>query len=785
MSCAADVETALAELQNGATELRIEADIDDESMSSLADAMLASGKIKYMHFGNCNIGNAGASILAEALFEICSLEVLILENNLIGNEGTGALAASLRENQSLRILDLKSNKIVAEGCMALGEALRNNTVLETLILCNNEIGADSCFALADTLRESKSLEFLDLSGCNIGSEGALALAEGLRVNQSLRTLCLQDCNVGDEGSCAIAGALLENRFLQTLSLASNNIGVEGAVELATLLQDNDTSQVYYLQHNHIGNEGARVFASALRGNASTLKVLNLIDTNIDAEGVLALADAVELNLSLQTLSLDVDIPDDLALRIDAHFEEIRQEVSDFGQYALDALSRDKSATWARVKLMVVGKCNSGKTSTIRTLLGQPYVPEYIPTNGVQTQLVRAQDWITQADIVSSDLSRLLSDRKYRHKTLLRQRSSRIRDSVKSAVSLRRSSSESTTLEEGSSIASSSESTLQLTTEYLSTLYDAEARLQAQKQTRKLQEEVSLMIWEYGGTKEFFPLHRLFFSSGGLYLLVFDMRELYGKALLEDVIDMEELDHLDDQDTALEAIYLQLYFIRTQASRATVVLVGTHLDTISDQKYHRAIERTLMPAISSEPSLKIITNRKERLSFFPIDNTNRVDLSHCYALRSCLASTAALQSIVKEKISLRWSLCLHEMYKTDRNFLSEEHVFSIATTQCGVPHRAVRKMLAHMHDRGALVYFPGSAELRRLVVLRTPALLNILSKAMQSADEFDELSNTIIEGDSSYIHALLGAIKAWEGLTNATAYFLQQCGYQSANPKGSN
>ncbi|KAK3244582.1 hypothetical protein CYMTET_45810 [Cymbomonas tetramitiformis] len=190
------------------------------------------------------------------------------------------------------------------------------------------------------LRGYTGLEALELSWNNIGPEGARALAVALTPNEegvfntSLNTLNLRNNDIGDEGAKALAYALTPNEegvfntSLNTLDLYNNNIGPEGAKALAVTLAPNaeglfNTSlNTLDLAGNNIGPEGAKVLAVALTPNAEgvfnmSLNTLDLAGNKLcglrqirrgtkgtyDASGIVALANALAFNKSLNTLHL--------------------------------------------------------------------------------------------------------------------------------------------------------------------------------------------------------------------------------------------------------------------------------------------------------------------------------------------------------------------------------------------------------------------------------------------------------------------------------------------------
>ena len=115
---------------------------------------------------------------------------------------------------------------------------------------------------------------------------------------------------------------------------------------------------------------------------------------------------------------------------------------------------------------------------------------------------------------------------------------------------------------------------------------------------KLQEnELTLSLWDFGGQIVFYSMHHVFMTSTGVYLLVFDMREL----CIPDSID-----------SAMEYIQFWLQSIKLHAPSAPLFLVGTFMLDVNERKKLQEINETLLQ-LPTELFSQVLPNEKEGFS----------------------------------------------------------------------------------------------------------------------------------------------------------------------------
>ncbi|GBG23829.1 RasGEF domain-containing serine/threonine-protein kinase X [Hondaea fermentalgiana] len=450
-------------------------------------------------------------------------------------------------------------------------------------------------------------------------------------------------------------------------LDGGNIGDDGAKALASAIAAN--TSLWSLRRNNvfnrvaIGNDGIKALAGALAMTTS-LDTLDLQWNKFGNAGAGALATALESNDTLEELSLDKgEVSSVILARIADHVKLTEEKLDNMSAIAERGLKANVKVRWGRAKLMIVGKSAAGKTSTIRTLLDQPFNDDHVSTIGVDLTLTRTRDWKERETISNADLYEQFAKYKYRRQSFSQQ--------------------------------------------------------------------VSFTIWDYGGQEVFYALHHLFLTQYGVYVLVFDMREVLGKEHFEEVLDGDKYETLASQKDALDTLRFWIDSIRLHAPNVSVALVGTYLDQVPDDGDHRAINQTIksevLKGLGGRPA--VLRNRSSQLQFFPINNKDREDTDeHVSHLREALSESVANKDFVKDKVPLRWSYCLDILLSEEEDFLLLDEVEYIAEDWCNLPKEDVRKMLKYMHELGVLIHLTTGENdvLRQLVVIRPQWLLENLS-----------------------------------------------------------
>ncbi|EFJ46189.1 hypothetical protein VOLCADRAFT_93368 [Volvox carteri f. nagariensis] len=147
---------------------------------------------------------------------------------------------------------------------------------KTKALFNNRIKPMQVIALCETLYEYGGLSVLRLS---------YNFLNDMAMNSGLRMLDLTGNEATGEGAAALAGVLTRPEArLQALVLRNNPLGDAGVLEIAEMLRSNSSLTMLDLADTHCGIQGVIGISNALTDGNNTLKILDLEDAQVHAQG---------------------------------------------------------------------------------------------------------------------------------------------------------------------------------------------------------------------------------------------------------------------------------------------------------------------------------------------------------------------------------------------------------------------------------------------------------------------------------------------------------------------
>ncbi|KAJ3377737.1 hypothetical protein HDU84_008260, partial [Entophlyctis sp. JEL0112] len=238
---------------------------------------------------------------------------------------------------------------------------------------------------------------------------------------------------------------------------------------------------------------------------------------------------------------------------------------------------DDIAPWGRSKIMMIGEGGSGKTSTVRSFLGEDFVPEHLSTVGGDVskscsvffkESISASGWtvettnndllVQMAKVESKKhygggsngefLSGILKDHTGKAEVV-----PNISDSTPMAVSPRQTPADSIFL---NSIE-----------EPVMTVREFENSLVAQVDATS-EEKITMSLWDFGGQEVFYSMHHSFLTAKGVYCLCFRLTDLCEPYATDDTVER-----------CLKYLKFWLISVRMHAESAPIFLVGTHKDKL--------------------------------------------------------------------------------------------------------------------------------------------------------------------------------------------------------------
>lgn len=259
-----------------------------------------------------------ASQLASILrYKADTLRILDVSDNALRLTGLQVLVeeALLLSSCRLHVLNLANNNLDSHSANALATLIRGNASIQTLLLGYNSLRPKTIKTIAKSLCESTMtvLKHLDLTQNKLEDRGAHAIATVLDPHTAgrcrLETLNLCNNKIYYKGAYHLADAFVKhgNTTLKVLDLSNNFIEAEGAQAFGVVLRFSYTLLELNLSRNNIGSAGVELIAQGLRDNAdSKLQRLDISWNGIKDDGAAMLAAMLKSNSALVNLNLEAN-----------------------------------------------------------------------------------------------------------------------------------------------------------------------------------------------------------------------------------------------------------------------------------------------------------------------------------------------------------------------------------------------------------------------------------------------------------------------------------------------
>ena len=334
-----------------------------------------------------------------------------------------------------------------------------------------------------------------------------------------------------------------------------------------------------------------------------------------------------------------------------------------------AVASKRKTRFVRNKLMFIGNGGSGKSSTIRALVGLPFHRKYVSTivGEANDQIDLSSGNVTEWKLVPSQQGVNLLNKDFGNRLV----------DLKLNEGLKKQPSKSPGRARAESSRKLPESTIDETSQDTSLIVpikfvdESVARAQKHLKTRRLpltgkvfqqllqrnrrkvpasQPERTFALWDFAGQEIFYTVHHLFLSPNGVYLLVTNLQKLL----------KNQCDELEVLTFWLESVYLN-------AGNAPVIIVGTHCLGLNDTQL-----RELSDKVEALPSLKqvhIVRNTESRLSFFPVENSKAKKYKSSF---DCLKTTIgtvsedSLGQVSSQEIPLSWICFMDHLINLEKD-----------------------------------------------------------------------------------------------------------------------
>jgi GTPase SAR1 family protein len=260
----------------------------------------------------------------------------------------------------------------------------------------------------------------------------------------------------------------------------------------------------------------------------------------------------------------------------------------------------------------------------------------------------------------------------------------------------------------------------------------------------LQSKYIISIYDYGGQEVFDAIHPYFLTKYGLYVVVFDMRQLVRSAE-----EKEKEECLKTLRFWMNSVSLHSYD-KERREMAPIILVGTRKDIVSSPEDHEDISKVLSSSFGKHSCWKFVKSNRHGLGkkgnttfcYFPI--SNKMGYDQDATLRELLQEmerSIASSHFMQKKLPLIWLKVMDKMKERaeEGGYLKYEKVLSIAK-ECEMSEKSIPYLLKFMHEMG-LAMWHDKASLDDVIIrdpvkyFVTPAT-TIICKHVQSEEDHD-------------------------------------------------
>ena len=272
------------------------------------------------------------------LIELASVNVqkLDISHNMISDYEARAISEYLKKNSTICKLDVSGNVINKEGVILIFEAISVNTTLQKLNVADNKIPDDGTEAISSCLISNTTLLKLNISRNLISKEGVMRIVEACTKNRTLHKLVCTHNNLSKSGLAAINEYIRKENAVQIFDASWNSIASKDSKlalninfqqinkspadntckEIWSLSEFSFENDIYKRQLLHCcledpaGLAVSKVYLLDVVTNSVLLGMLDYLDiscNNISDEGTKRVAEAIQINTTLQKLNISKNL----------------------------------------------------------------------------------------------------------------------------------------------------------------------------------------------------------------------------------------------------------------------------------------------------------------------------------------------------------------------------------------------------------------------------------------------------------------------------------------------
>ena len=230
------------------------------------------------------------------------------------------------------------------------------------------------------------------------------------------------------------------------------------------------------------------------------------------------------------------------------------------------------------------------------------------------------------------------------------------------------------------------------------------------QAHSTKDSLVLTVWDYGGQTVFYNLHHVFLTRFGIYVLVFNMSEVF-------------------RDASNSVSYLNFWLnsVALHAPEAPLVLVGTHAGSVSSSGALKVTKTVVEVVGGLSKKLRLVGGT----GIFAIDNKSGAGVDK---LRTAIETAARGLDFVEAPVSIRWMQCLDKMIDNakdgDKCWLALQRVREIARDVGVGDVEELDNMLSLFHELGVVLHFTGTESLRQMIITNPQWLIDSITQVIR-------------------------------------------------------
>jgi len=165
-------------------------------------------------------------------------------------------------------------------------------------------------------------------------------------------------------------------------------------------------------------------------------------------------------------------------------------------------------------------------------------------------------------------------------------------------------------------------------------------------TRLSSSDISYQIWDFGGQSVFYALHHVFLTRFGIYIVCFNLQDFLHETLRE---------------KALDRIKFWCHSIHLHTKDAPVILVGTHLDDLSEGKLEEI--NKYVKNVVEKTTVRVI--KRPGYDYHVVDNATGTGIPE---LRTVIDIAVRKEKYIKKPIPVVWRQILDEVISTEKPYM---------------------------------------------------------------------------------------------------------------------